>query len=89
MGIEPTDEGFADLSLTTWVPRRNNQYIQTSRSFQRRIDSNAPPLKSSSLTPAANSLLNAPRRTPRMKWENADHGALHETTTQNGSFSAS
>ncbi len=23
MGIEPTYKGFADLSLTTWVPRRN------------------------------------------------------------------
>ena len=22
MGIEPTRKGFADLSLTTWVPRR-------------------------------------------------------------------
>ncbi len=22
MGIEPTHKGFADLSLTTWVPRR-------------------------------------------------------------------
>jgi hypothetical protein len=21
VGIEPTNEGFADLSLTTWVPR--------------------------------------------------------------------
>ena len=23
MGIEPTHKGFADLSLTTWVPRLN------------------------------------------------------------------
>ena len=23
MGIEPTHKGFADLSLTTWVPRRD------------------------------------------------------------------
>ncbi len=23
VGIEPTYKGFADLSLTTWVPRRN------------------------------------------------------------------
>ena len=30
MGIEPTDEGFADLSLTTWVPRQTEQYIQVS-----------------------------------------------------------
>jgi hypothetical protein len=24
VGIEPTHKGFADLSLTTWVPRRTN-----------------------------------------------------------------
>jgi hypothetical protein len=24
VGIEPTDEGFADLSLTTWVPRQTH-----------------------------------------------------------------
>jgi hypothetical protein len=30
VGIEPTDEGFADLSLTTWVPRPNEQYNQVS-----------------------------------------------------------
>jgi hypothetical protein len=24
VGIEPTDKGFADLSLTTWVPRLMN-----------------------------------------------------------------
>ena len=24
VGIEPTDKGFADLSLTTWVPRLTN-----------------------------------------------------------------
>ena len=24
VGIEPTDKGFADLSLTTWVPRLLN-----------------------------------------------------------------
>ena len=35
VGIEPTDEGFADLSLTTWVPRRNNQYIETHAPHQR------------------------------------------------------
>ncbi len=23
MGIEPTNKGFADLCLTTWLPRRN------------------------------------------------------------------
>ena len=29
VGIEPTNEGFADLSLTTWVPRPNEQYNQS------------------------------------------------------------
>jgi hypothetical protein len=24
VGIEPTNEGFADLSLPTWVPRHHN-----------------------------------------------------------------
>jgi hypothetical protein len=24
VGIEPTHKGFADLSLTTWVPRPDN-----------------------------------------------------------------
>ena len=37
MGIEPTDEGFADLSLTTWVPRRNYQYIGTRAGDQQGI----------------------------------------------------
>ena len=27
MGIEPTHKGFADLSLTTWVPRHPLQII--------------------------------------------------------------
>ena len=27
MGIEPTYKGFADLSLTTWVPRPGNYSI--------------------------------------------------------------
>ena len=26
VGIEPTYKGFADLSLTTWVPRQLNNY---------------------------------------------------------------
>jgi hypothetical protein len=25
VGIEPTHKGFADLSLTTWVPRLNRK----------------------------------------------------------------
>jgi hypothetical protein len=25
VGIEPTHKGFADLSLTTWVPRPENR----------------------------------------------------------------
>src|ERR1700739_1086502 len=33
VGIEPTNKGFADLSLTTWVPRpgRNRKPPQTAR----------------------------------------------------------
>jgi hypothetical protein len=27
VGIEPTHKGFADLSLTTWVPRRQSSII--------------------------------------------------------------
>ena len=27
VGIEPTRKGFADLSLTTWVPRRQSLII--------------------------------------------------------------
>ncbi len=27
VGIEPTHKGFADLSLTTWVPRPELQYL--------------------------------------------------------------
>ena len=30
MGIEPTHKGFADLSLTTWVPRLNLSSIAKS-----------------------------------------------------------
>jgi hypothetical protein len=29
VGIEPTRKGFADLSLTTWVPRR--QFLSISK----------------------------------------------------------
>ena len=25
VGIEPTNKGFADLGLTTWLPRRKNR----------------------------------------------------------------
>ena len=35
VGIEPTNEGFADLSLTTWVPRPNTEYNETSPRFHR------------------------------------------------------
>ena len=34
VGIEPTNEGFADLSLPTWVPRRSVQYSETEAPFQ-------------------------------------------------------
>ena len=34
MGIEPTNEGFADLSLPTWVPRQSTQYSETKVLFQ-------------------------------------------------------
>jgi hypothetical protein len=39
VGIEPTSEGFADLSLTTWVPRPDAQYSESRRVFQRVISS--------------------------------------------------
>jgi hypothetical protein len=39
VGIEPTSEGFADLSLTTWVPRPEAQYSESWRVFQRVITS--------------------------------------------------
>ena len=34
VGIEPTNEGFADLSLPTWVPRRWVQYSEMEALFQ-------------------------------------------------------
>ncbi len=34
VGIEPTYKGFADLSLTTWVPRLGPQYSETVPHFQ-------------------------------------------------------
>jgi hypothetical protein len=34
VGIEPTNEGFADLSLPTWVPRRLVQYSEMVALFQ-------------------------------------------------------
>jgi hypothetical protein len=37
VGIEPTSEGFADLSLTTWVPRPSAQYSESRWAFQRVI----------------------------------------------------
>src|SRR5450631_1108502 len=36
VGIEPTYKGFADLSLTTWVPRQGTHIIsKIARMFQR------------------------------------------------------
>jgi hypothetical protein len=34
VGIEPTYKGFADLSLTTWVPRPGMKYSESWASFQ-------------------------------------------------------
>ena len=34
VGIEPTNEGFADLSLPTWVPRQWVQYSEMGALFQ-------------------------------------------------------
>lgn len=34
MGIEPTHEGFADLSLTAWVPRLGKQYSESALAFR-------------------------------------------------------
>ena len=31
VGIEPTHKGFADLSLTTWVPRPANDWQMESQ----------------------------------------------------------
>jgi hypothetical protein len=33
VGIEPTHKGFADLSLTTWVPRHFNFYCVLPRIY--------------------------------------------------------
>ena len=30
MGIEPTNKGFADLCLTTWLPRRGSEALVLS-----------------------------------------------------------
>ena len=32
VGIEPTHKGFADLSLTTWVPRRGDGRLEAMKS---------------------------------------------------------
>jgi hypothetical protein len=37
VGIEPTNKGFADLCLTTWLPRQSEGYMQ---------DNAPPPFKS-------------------------------------------
>jgi hypothetical protein len=34
VGIEPTYKGFADLSLTTWVPRPGLKYSESWLVFQ-------------------------------------------------------
>ena len=34
VGIEPTRKGFADLSLTTWVPRPGKQWLVVSGEWQ-------------------------------------------------------
>jgi hypothetical protein len=34
VGIEPTYKGFADLSLTTWVPRPAMKYSESRAWFQ-------------------------------------------------------
>jgi hypothetical protein len=34
VGIEPTYKGFADLSLTTWVPRPGLKYSESRPVFQ-------------------------------------------------------
>ena len=36
VGIEPTHKGFADLSLTTWVPRLNLTIIAKTRLARKR-----------------------------------------------------
>jgi hypothetical protein len=36
VGIEPTHKGFADLSLTTWVPRLNLLIIAKTRLARKR-----------------------------------------------------
>ena len=33
VGIEPTHKGFADLSLTTWVPRQLHYYCGLLKSY--------------------------------------------------------
>ena len=35
VGIEPTNKGFADLCLTTWLPRRRNGHAWASGSLER------------------------------------------------------
>jgi hypothetical protein len=37
VGIEPTHKGFADLSLTTWVPRLNLSIITKTRLARKRV----------------------------------------------------
>ena len=39
VGIEPTRKGFADLSLTTWVPRPRKQWLVVSGEWQARSSS--------------------------------------------------
>jgi hypothetical protein len=39
VGIEPTHKGFADLSLTTWVPRLSSNIISKFASGRQRRSS--------------------------------------------------
>jgi hypothetical protein len=44
VGIEPTNKGFADLCLTTWLPRRSGGYMHDNAPPQQKSNTrnNAP-----------------------------------------------
>ncbi len=42
VGIEPTHKGFADLSLTTWVPRPEQKILRQNRTTGQRRPAAAP-----------------------------------------------
>ena len=46
VGIEPTNKGFADLCLTTWLPRRE-------RGSKSKVPRRQPPSQSPAFTPSA------------------------------------